>query len=257
MPELDHLSYSSISSYLLCPRAWRYHYIDKIKTPRSTSLVFGSAFHDAIESYLEDKSKRPLLDWWGIRWHAESSDGDIDWGNETSETLQNQGVRMLSDPAIVAQIEAIEPMRNSDGAPWIEANVSLRVPGVPVPIIGYIDLITADGIPCDFKTASRSWTQEQAEGETQPLFYLAAMNQCGLVPPGAQSLIFRHYVFTKAKTPKLEVFETQRRVSDLFWLFDMIGEVWRGIEAGVYPPNPGTWKCSQRYCEHWAICRGR
>lgn len=256
MPSLDHLSYSSISSYLMCPRAWRYHYIDKIETPRSAALVFGSAFHDTIESYLEDRSKRTLLDWWGVRWNAESLYGEIDWGNDSIESLANQGTRILSDPEIAAAIDEIDPLVNDDGQPVIEQRVTLQVPGIPIPIIGYIDLITSDGVPCDFKTSSRSWTQEQAEGETQPLFYLAAMNQCGLVPAGARSLTFRHFVFTKTKTPKLDVFETTRRLADLFWLFDMICEVWRGIEAEVFPPNPGTWKCSPRFCEYWSLCRG-
>jgi hypothetical protein len=37
----------------------------------------------------------------------------------------------------------------------------------------------------------------------------------------------------------------------------MIQAAWRGIEAGVYPMNPSTWKCSPKYCEYWPLCRGR
>jgi hypothetical protein len=44
MTELDHLSYSSISSYLGCGQNWKFHYKDEIKTPTSPELVFGSAF---------------------------------------------------------------------------------------------------------------------------------------------------------------------------------------------------------------------
>lgn len=266
MPDLDHLSYSSISSYLMCPRAWQYHYIDKVKTPRSAALVFGSVFHDVIEDHVRQSTIHAaraetglsLTEKWQTWWDVATAEGnEIDWGKDTAESLADQGVRILGDPAIAAQIDAIEPLINSDGQPMIEQKVTLQVPGIPIPIIGYIDLITNDGVPCDFKTSSRSWTQEQAEGETQPLFYLAAMNQAGMVPAGAQSLTFRHLVFTKTKTPKLEVFETQRRVSDLFWLFGLIEQVWRGIEAEVFPPNPGTWKCSPCFCEHWTLCRGR
>ena len=36
-----------------------------------------------------------------------------------------------------------------------------------------------------------------------------------------------------------------------------IQKVWKGIEAGVFPENPSTWKCNPRYCEYWPICRGK
>jgi len=92
----------------------------------------------------------------------------------------------------------------------------------------------------------------------QPTFYLAALSQDDypLVKDGDGAYLFRYYVFVKTKKPKVQIWETTRTVSDLFWLFGLIREVWHGIEAGVFPPNPETWKCSPRYCEYWGICRG-
>lgn len=40
---VDYLSYSSVSTYLLCPKSWQFRYIDKVSVPTSPNLIFGSA----------------------------------------------------------------------------------------------------------------------------------------------------------------------------------------------------------------------
>ena len=162
---------------------------------------------------------------------------------------------MLSDPEIVAVVDAIRPLMIMAGeGPAIELPIKMHVPEVPIPITGYIDIIEADGVPGDFKTSARSWSQNKANGEMQPTFYLAALNQLGYDVKG---LLFRYYVFIKnLKKPKVQIWETRRTPADLFWLFTLIRDVWRAIDHEVFPPSPGTWKCSPRFCEYWDICRG-
>jgi len=256
--DLGHLSCSSVKTYQLCPRSWRFHYLDKVQTPTSPALIFGSAFHNTIEEHVKTAfatGRVPVVDRWSRHWQAQlerNADRGINWGRDKPEEMNNLGIRMFSDPDTIALVDSLKPL--TDGGVHIEDRVSLTVPGVPIPIIGYIDMIEADGIPCDFKTSARSWSQKQAGSEMQPVFYLAALNQAGY--SGNPDLAFRHYVFVKTKTPKCQIWETTRTVSDLFWLFGLIREVWHGIEAGVFPPNPGTWKCSPRFCEFWNLCRG-
>jgi len=257
---IEHLSYSSISTYLMCPRSWRFHYLDKVQTPTSPALVFGSAFHNALEEYVELMAKpndcaSPLVSFWQHHWTAQlerNAECGIEWNSDTPEEMCNLGVRMFSDEDIVALVDSLEPLVIEDQV-QIERKVTLTVPGVPIPVIGYIDLIEQDGVPADFKTSARSWSQSQADSEMQPTFYLAALNQSSFEMPG---LNFRHYVFVKNKTPKVQIWESTRTIQDLFWLFGLISDVWKGIEAEVFPPNPGTWKCSPKYCEYWGMCRG-
>ncbi len=52
MPDLDHLSYSSVCTYLMCGQCWKKRYVDKIPAPTSPSLVFGGAFHETVEAYV-------------------------------------------------------------------------------------------------------------------------------------------------------------------------------------------------------------
>ena len=261
MPNLDHLSYSSISHYLLCPKSWQFHYLDKIVVPVAPALVFGSAFHAAVEGYVsngygvEPVTEKPvdIESYWRNAWAKQlGRDQVVDWGATTPEVMADDGARILK----VAKIRTfLDELRGAMGPePIIEKRVELQVPGVPIPIIGYIDVITADGVPGDIKTSSRAWNQARAEGETQSLFYLAALNQAGIEVP---SNLFRHYVFTKNSRPTAQTFEHRHNAGEVFWLFEMIQQVWRAIEAEAFPANSTGWKCSPKWCGYWSLCRGR
>ena len=254
--DLDHLSYSSISTYQTCARAWKFHYIDRVPTKAAAALVFGSAFHGVIEDYLTVPGG-DLQSTWAERWHAQlEQDGTdaVDWGTDTPEALHNLGVSMFTAKEVIEPLSTIRAMVEDSG-PVIERRVTLQVPGVPIPVIGYIDIITDDGVPGDFKTSARRWSDARGSDEMQPVFYLAALNQAAYA--GNPERRFRHYVFTKTKKPELQIIETTRTAGELLWLLDMIRSVWEGIAAGAFPMNPSTWKCSPQYCEYWSRCRGR
>jgi hypothetical protein len=92
-------------------------------------------------------------------------------------------------------------------------------------------MIQASMIPVDFKTSGRSWAQQQADKELQATFYLAAMNQAGLVQLPAK---FEYIVLVKNKTPKIQQFTTERSAADVFALFNLVGEVYRAMTKDVF-----------------------
>lgn len=246
MNDISHLSYSSISTYQTCGRYWEFKYIQKIPQPTASALVFGGAFHGAIEKAILTKSSS--TEHWDAAWKKQLEERqEIAWGMDTPESIYNDGLRMLGDKAIMEAISNIK-------ASVIEKPVELTVPGVPIPVIGYIDVITEDGVPGDFKTPNKSWSEDKAQGEMQPLFYLAALSQTGTPVPGGK---FRHYVFVKTKVPKVQVIEHEHDLREVFFLFELIQSVWKGISANVFIPNPTSWKCSPNYCEFWNFCRGK
>lgn len=141
-----------------------------------------------------------------------------------------------------------------DAGPMIERKVTLMVPEVDVPIIGYIDIILSlnGGTPADFKTSAKSWTLDKARAEMQPVFYLAAMGQMGI----PVNWDFAHIVMVKTKTPKCQIFKTRHRPDEVFRLFEQIQTVWKSMSSGTFlPAAPGCWKCSPKCCEFWKICQ--
>lgn len=246
---IEHLSYSSIALYQSCSKAWQFRYVDKVKTPTSPELIFGSTFHDAIEAHLSKTGD--VLDHWHTAWNKRTEDAAIEWAADSPTEFFNLGVKMLMSDDVKQALSIIKPKHDENGA-MIERKIELRVDGVPIPVIGYIDCIEHDAV-CDFKTSAKSWADGKAQSELQPLFYFAALNQMNV----AHDYKFRHYVFVKTKTPKVQVLETKRTEKELGFLNEIVKSVWRGIDAGVFVPNPGTWKCSPQWCEYWSMCRGK
>ena len=249
----DHLSYSSLAAYNACARGWKYRYVEKVKTPTAPALAFGSAFHDTVETYLTARATgvecNPVITW-HHRWQ-EQQEKNISWGSDNANDLAGVGERMFLSPDVTDALDSIKLAINRDNNYRVEERISLTAPGVPVPITGYMDFVAADGVPCDIKTAARSWEASKADSELQPTFYLAALNQAG------ESIDrFRYYIFTKAKAPKVQVIETRRTVNDMFWLIQALAETCAAIEAGAFPPTGvGSWKCCPEYCDYWAVCR--
>jgi hypothetical protein len=250
--QLEHLSYSSISSYLLCGHAWRLRYVDRVEVPTAPALVFGTAWHTMTEEYL--RTGAPLGELWTVAWQATlEREPNVDWSQESPESAAATGMRMLNSQAVRDLLSAIRDNFDPETC-HMERRVELRVPGVPVPIIGYVDIITKDGVPGDFKTAARMWSDNKPLSESQPLVYLAALNQVG---ENAHGWRFRYYVFTKAAKPTARMFETQYSASDvLTTLFPTIHSVWQAIQAEAFPKVMTSWKCSPKWCEYWGMCRG-
>jgi hypothetical protein len=251
---IDHLSYSSISLFQSCPAAWKYKYIDKRPSFSNPALVFGTAIHETVESYIVNGGN--LLSIWQEAWQKASTDeerGAIVWGADTPEQHCNEGIRILSNKDIVENLEKIRSLHGG-GENCIERKIELRVPHVDVPIIGYIDFIDRNGIPADFKTSSKRWSDDRANKETQPLFYLTALNQAGEPVPG---LKFRYFIVVKTKTPQFQTFETVRKPGEMFGLLQNIQKVWESIQANVFPENTSSWKCSPKWCDHYQICQGK
>ena len=287
---LDHLSYSSINTYHLCPRSWRLRYVDKVRTPSASALVFGGAFHDTLEAAIGalalDKVSVSEIAWllklWSEKWQAKLASEQVAWGENSPEELAILGARMLGGkldvsgagpnrvetmPQFLSKIVPMMVDAKPDFAgvePAIERKISLSVPGVPVSIIGYIDIITADGVPGDFKTSDKAWYADKANDELQPFFYLAALAQAGTPVPDGK---FYYYIFTKTQKPKAQILVVKHTVAEMLWLFEYIKDTWEAIQAGVFPTRGGTFKCrphqkpdgtfNKYYCEHWQVCRGR
>jgi len=252
MAEITHLSYSSIGAYLLCGEYWRRRYIAKEPAPVASSLVLGSAFHGAVEAYLQ--GAQDLEAAYERSWAQQMERGqDIVWEDGQPDTVKGDGLRMVRAASARKLLDDIRANFDAERGE-IERRVDLHVPGVPVPIIGYIDIITRDGVPGDFKTTARMWSDEKAGDQMQSLFYLAALNQERI---NSHQWRFVHYVFSKGQYPSAKIFVSQRKPSEVFELFEIVKRVWAAIENGIYLMQTDNWHCTPKYCSYWLTCRGR
>lgn len=232
---IDHLSYSSISKYLKCGKQWKYKYLEKLSEEKSEALEFGSAWHEMINFRLQEN--KPLEDCWMMA-HEEVV---------LSEESFLLGIKMLTSEKITHTIQGLKV--NPEHS---ELETELHVPGVPIPIVGFIDAIGLDGVPIDFKTSGKKWSQEQADTDLQATFYIASLAQLGMIELPAK---FRFMVFTKTKNPDVQILETTRTHKDIFTLYGLVNEVWQAIRREVFTPtDPSNWWCSHKYCGFWDVC---
>jgi hypothetical protein len=132
MIELTHLSYSSISRYLNCGKSWQFKYQQNLPEKKSSSLVFGSAFHGAIRQHIQGGSD--LRQSWRESWSKELAlTPDIDWDTDNPTEMFNYGVQVFSSEDVLNMVKNLKPLIQN-GSPCMEVEVSLSVPGVPVPV---------------------------------------------------------------------------------------------------------------------------
>lgn len=239
---IEHLSYSSINTFLMCSKRWQLKYIDKHPEETGPNLIFGGAWHKMINLIIEGEKPKVA---WSQAFNAKLEEENVtgDWFIEYDVL----GQRMIDVPVIQEAIQQLKPLNNES----VEKRVELKIPGMPVPLVGYIDMIDEFG-PIDFKTTARKWNQSQADQSLQPTIYIASLYQAGLISLPAT---FRYIIFTKTKNPVVQVLETERTIQDIYNLFDLVSDVWKAINKEAFVANTQGWHCSEKYCGQWNNCQ--
>ncbi len=250
-----HHSNSSINLYITCPLAYRFRYVDKIKTSTvASALVFGTAFHAACGSCAQC--------------HMEGGEVDADHAVGIFEIALNtemdgeKKVEFKKDESRAEMVTTGERMVRAFVGSW-RPNKILGV-GVPfcvniskgddtleLPLVGEYDLVEEgkDGKPVivDWKTAARRWADYKCHKDLQATCYAYAFNEVNGVIPTV-----RFDVATKTRSPEIIPFPTSRAEDDFARLFKIVKMVERGVAAGVFVPNMNGFHCDG--CEYAANC---
>jgi len=254
---VSNLSYSAISSYLMCGQWWKFKKVLKLPTPHSDAAFFGSVFHKAAQTYLvQDASdKTSLQDLWLTTWEVmlkewEAHPGGFKWSNDPA-AFMHEGFDMCRNVRLIETLDQYHVLYD-DGGPFIERRFEFMLPDVEVPIVGYIDLVAENGIPLDFKVTSRAWSEDKARKELQPLFYLYALREMG-----REVRTFTHFVVVRGRNIGIQIINSEFDPGEFEYMIQTVQNVWSGIKAGIYQMAPADhWKCTPKWCEFWDQCRG-
>ncbi len=247
-----HLSYSQVSTYLMCPLKYNLHYIEQIE-PQFTPapLAFGSAIHEAVAAFYQSVlegdpiSVSQMHDVYREIWAAQSKERVIKFFNGDSEaSLFNKAQAMLE-----AFINSFDPSVQIVG---IEEPFEVCLDDTIPPLIGWIDAVelSPNGTVTvvDLKTASKRYSDQHVQSNLQLTCYSL----------GAQSLgfngetKFRLDVLLKTQKPELVRYETTRTDADRNRFIRLVKSVWQGIEKGVFYPKE-DWQCGQ--CAYSDQCK--
>jgi len=256
-----HISHSQIFTYLNCSLKYYFSYVEgRMPEHRPAAMLFGSAIHAAIARYYKSVLKKgkpePLSlyqDLFHDHWNWETEDTGIPIAykdGQNKEDLLNEGQLLVK-----TFYEGAKPMEVI-GVEEPYSSVLYDEEGNPTDfkLIGIVDCIQRDNdgnlIIIDNKTANRAYSKDKIEQDLQMTVYsyLAAASK---LAPAKSETLHRFDVLLKLKKPRLDIYYTTRSAADRRRLAKIINQVLRGIEAGVFFPNP-SWMCSD--CQYAQAC---
>lgn len=259
---LEHLSATSLSCFWQCPEAFRRRYLLGERGPVSAEMLRGRVVDTAVSAYYRavlddgrppapsDSDEQLDRDW---RQELDAPRDEIDWGDWQPATLKDSAAAALR--AYLAQIApTVQPVA-------VQRRFELRLHAkLEWSIVGYIDLEDAAGDVIDLKVKRSHLTQAAADSHPQASLYLL---ERALTGAPRRRFVF-HSVCPTAREPVRAV-ATARSRAQLQAHLVRVASTARAIDAlhrhlGQEAPwplaDPASWKCSPRYCPHFAGCQG-
>jgi putative RecB family exonuclease len=257
-----HVSHSQIFTYLNCSLKYYFAYVEgRIPERRPEALLLGSALHAGIGRY-----------YWGLRkigepeplsllqdlvedhliWDIGDSEIPVAYKEGSDkESLLADSRRLVEtfyrniEPMEVVSVEQplSAPLYDEDGNPS------------DMKLIGIVDCIQRDDkgklIIIDHKTAARGYSTDKIEQDLQMTVYSYLVCANKLVPAKSDTAHRFDVLVKLKKEPRLDLYHTTRTAADRRRLAKTINRVLKGIESGVFFPNPG-WMCAD--CQHASVC---
>lgn len=169
-----YISASALSEFARCGESFRRKYVEGIYTASSGSSVTGTAIHAALEHNWEykmvhqaDMTEAELTDLYARAFSQEVKRqqdwNGIEWGAAPDE-LRAKGQRAL--------VSYLKNVATHVRPVATEESFSLLVPGVPVPVVGVIDLRTQEGRVVDVKSGAKISKQITPDWRMAAMTYL-------------------------------------------------------------------------------------
>jgi putative RecB family exonuclease len=250
-----HLSSSSITTYLDCSLQYYFSRVKRLPMEFvSDALVFGTVIHLVLAEFYRSKMTGDRLSLKDIH--------ELYRQFWTKEAKNRQEIRYAEgkdfNTYIMEGIDLLTVWKNklpedNFSVVAIEEAFVFEVEGIPVPIIGAIDLVEEDEagaiIITDFKTSARAYSIDEIDQNPQITLYQIAAKANGFAD---REILLKFDCLVKTKTLKFEQYYTTRTETDELRLIKIMQSVWQGISKSVFIPHP-SWKCPN--CAHGKACK--
>ena len=256
---LAYLSASRLKSFLTCRLRFFYEKVLGLKAPASPALQIGKAVHAALQSYNlarwrgGDASPAATRQAYGKAYGELETAEPVDYGDSSRQDSIDTGSRVLD--AFLGSELARDPRR----VLGVEAYLRQEGGGLPLPLVGIVDLVVEGNVPVDYKTvaATPNLEDEGWQHEVQLVAYNLLLRDATGEEPGPGELV--HLV--KLKTPKIikQVLPpvTQTQIDRFKALADVYVD---GVSREDYHPSPGMqcrWCSYRTQCAAWAGTKAR
>ncbi|HQP39546.1 MAG TPA: PD-(D/E)XK nuclease family protein [Polyangiaceae bacterium] len=247
-----HVSVSQLKMFVQCPRKYSYQYIERqMPEFRSIALAFGSAWHEAIDSYLvhgTDTNETTAVFRDALAREVRADDVPVLFDDdEDLGGCIDQGARMLD--TFIGRVPRPDLVLGVELAFSIELVDPDTGEQLPAPLIGAIDaLVVENDTPeiWELKTGKRKWGADQLEFDPQPTAYQMGARVFDIEAPELKLLLT-----SKGRKPDVQVERLVRNKKQEDELALLAASVQRAIEAGVDHRLRG-WQC--KTCQYAGRC---
>jgi len=188
----DHLSASQANQFLRCAEQYRQRAVLGRKERPAGALVWGSADHYAHEQNFAQKIrsgedigegdvKLAFAEGFDQAVERNGGESEVDWGDDKPGEMKDRGATLVG-----VYHQQVSPRIQPTA---VETKFSVELPGVPVPVIGYVDLTTEQTV-IERKTAGRAEKKVKPDWRVQGSLYQAVTE-----------LPVEWHVSVKSKTP--------------------------------------------------------
>lgn len=264
-PAMKNLSVSKIESALLCPRCFKFKYIDKIPQPTSGTLHSGNVVHACLEHALREFAKtgeypswQELDDLYGPTWDQKRAEEEakpwfLSWEWPEPEQRMKETYRPLVRLARDEILPTIRPwMIGAEPVVEYRVDLELESPIGPFKLLGYVDLLEDRGILVDWKTtdgevskrARRTWLQ------------FAGYSLWAYPIVGEEVLQCQKIFLIRGDRPSFEIVQFEIGPEHREYFVDVAAQVWNMIDKGIFLPITDTWLCQPKFCPFYEACQG-
>lgn len=232
------LSFSRIDTYQICPRKFRYRYVDRVPGKPAPALSFGTSIHEALEWFYDRKlPEEPteealvghLYDCWDSTGFREVDRSEqTRWYRQGQSVLRSYHRRVTGDYQLPVATEA-----------WFELPFDNAV------VVGSIDRVDDDDGTLrivDYKTNKRVKNRDRVKNSLQLAIYALACEHLYGELPGSVALDF----VVAGRQIEVGIDEI-----DLDAARDAVRETAESVLAEQYPPTPMR-LCD--WCDYRPVC---
>ena len=252
------ISFSRITSYLMCGEVYRRAYECKDYCPPGIVLLRGRSFHQgAAKNFKQKKETGKDM----------PKSQVVEFMDSVFESIRRkEGFRLTKEEQSVGKMKTLGQARDTirtlgevfadKFAPpiqpeWVEENRVLQIPTTDIELSCKLDLATTAREIIEMKTTARSWSQQKVDTDTQLTFY--SLMYEGITGEKPSRIQLAAFVVKTIQT--IEPVYTSRTLEDYKVLEKVINRAIDGMRKGVFLPcERGHWKCNPRYCGYWYTC---
>ncbi len=253
------VSPTQLGSYARCPLAYRFRFRERKRSLPSPPSLLGHAMHAAMEDNFHAKRKThadlttpELEDTFDRVWDRElPPDGAGARGTpEEFAEARELGYGMLA--FFVAKVApGIRPH-------LVEHRFRFAMDGIPVPVVGQVDVVDMNGTVIDHKTASGRYSEDYLDNDLQLFCYSLGYTfvregmrlRDGQMPAARRLSPARVDVIIRSSTPEVQQLEKTYDEDDV----EHIGGKMRRLAAGIFAGEFSAFWMTEERAEAWRTC---